>query len=52
MNEETKEYEYKKQNDYTTVRVTRETRDRLKNFGSKKETYNEIVERLLNMHGG
>ena len=31
----------------TTVRVTKETLQKLKNIGKKEETYDEIINRLL-----
>jgi len=31
----------------TTIRITKETREKLARIGSKRETYNEIVRRLL-----
>jgi len=33
--------------DVTTIRVSTELRDRLKEMGKKGETYDEIIERLL-----
>ena len=35
--------------DVTTIRVSTELRDRLKELGKKGETYDEIIERLLNI---
>lgn len=31
----------------TTIQLTTEVRDRLKNLGKKGETYNDIIQRLL-----
>jgi len=31
----------------TTIQLTRETRDRLKQFGTKAETYDSILQRLM-----
>jgi len=31
----------------TTIQITPETRERLQNIGTKKETYNDIINRLL-----
>jgi len=31
----------------TTIQVSKETRERLKNIGSKGQTYDEIIEKLL-----
>ena len=33
--------------DVTTIRVSTDLRDRLKELGKKGETYDEIIERLL-----
>jgi len=33
--------------DVTTIQLSKETRDRLKELGRKGETYDEIVRRLL-----
>ena len=33
--------------DVTTVRISTELRDKLKKLGSKGETYEEIIERIL-----
>ena len=38
--------------DGTTIRVKKETRDRLKAIGRKDETYDDIINRLLNECGG
>lgn len=32
----------------TTIAISEETRDQIKKFGSKGETYEEIIARLLN----
>jgi hypothetical protein len=34
----------------TTVKVTRKTRDRLAELGKKSETYEEIIERLIEFY--
>ena len=34
-------------NDYTTIRVSRETKRRLDEIGRKGETYDDIIRRLL-----
>jgi len=31
----------------TTIRISKETREKLASIGTKRETYNEIVRRLL-----
>jgi len=33
--------------DYTTIRVSKTTRDRLALFGTKNEEYNDLINRLL-----
>lgn len=33
---------------YKIIRITTETHDRLREFGMKKETFDEIINRLLN----
>ena len=33
--------------EYTNIRVTKEVRENLKSMGNKGETYNNIIERLL-----
>jgi len=33
--------------DVTTIQVSRETRDQLKELGKKGETYDEIIKKLL-----
>lgn len=33
--------------DYTNIRVTPKVRDRIKSIGNKGETYNEVLERIL-----
>lgn len=33
--------------EYTNIRVTKEVREELKTKGTKDETYNEIIKRLL-----
>jgi hypothetical protein len=35
----------------TTIQLTKRTRDRLKQLGSKGETYDEILNRLLDQAG-
>lgn len=37
------------QEDVTTIQLSRETRDQLKDLGKKGETYDEIVRRLLKL---
>ena len=37
-------------NDITVVRVTKETRDRVKAVGRKGESYNDVIIRLLNVY--
>ena len=37
------------QEDATTIQLSRETRDQLKELGKKGETYYEIVRRLLTL---
>lgn len=32
---------------YTNIRVTEEVRDALKRIGNKGETYNNVIERIL-----
>ncbi|MFP4000608.1 MAG: BfmA/BtgA family mobilization protein [Thermoplasmata archaeon] len=32
----------------TTIQIEKETRERLKRFGHKGESYDEIIERLMN----
>ncbi len=32
----------------TTIQIDKETRERLKRFGHKGESYDEIIERLMN----
>jgi len=34
----------------TTVKVKRETRDRLVELGNKKETYDQIINRLIDFY--
>ena len=34
----------------TTVKVTKRTRDRLAELGNKKETYDEIINRLIEFY--
>jgi hypothetical protein len=36
-----------KKNANTTIQILTETRDELKSLGSKGETYNEIIKRLI-----
>lgn len=33
--------------DIAVIQLTKDTRERLKSLGSKGETYNEIIERLM-----
>lgn len=33
--------------EYTNIRVTKEVRDELKKLGNKGETYNNVIENLL-----
>jgi len=35
------------ESDLTTITLTKETRDRLKSYGNKGETWNELVNRVL-----
>lgn len=35
--------------DVTTIRISTDLRDKLKKLGTKGETYEEIIERLLNI---
>ena len=37
---------------YKIIRVTLETHKRLKNYGKKKETFDEIITRLLDIAEG
>jgi len=37
--------------DVTTIRVSTDLRDKLKELGKKGETYDEIIERLLKIAG-
>ena len=37
------------QEDATTIQLSRETRDQLKELGKKGETYDEIIRRLLKL---
>ena len=37
-------------NNVTSLRVTRETRNRLADLGSKDETFDEIIQRLIDFH--
>ena len=39
------------ENDTTVIRVRKETRDRLAEIGKKKETYDDIVCRLMENNG-
>jgi len=32
----------------TTIQIKKETREKLKRFGHKAESYNDIIERLMN----
>jgi predicted CopG family antitoxin len=32
----------------TTIQIEKETREKLKHFGHKGESYNDIIERLMN----
>ena len=36
-------------NDITTIQLSRETRDQLKELGKKGETYDEIIKKLLEL---
>lgn len=36
-----------KEEELTTIQLSKETRDELKNLGKKGETYDEIVKKLL-----
>jgi predicted DNA-binding protein len=33
--------------DYTSIRVEKETRDKLDTLGKRRESYNEIIKRLI-----
>ena len=35
----------------TTIQISKETRDKLKELGKKGETYDEIIKRLLKLAG-
>ena len=35
----------------TTIRITKDTREKLASIGSKRETYNEIIQNLLESKG-
>ncbi|MFH0848036.1 MAG: hypothetical protein V1857_00855 [archaeon] len=39
-------------NGITSLRVTRETRNRLSEIGSKDETFDEIIQRLIEFYRG
>lgn len=39
------------ENDVTVIRVRKETRDRLAELGKKKETYDDIICRLMENNG-
>jgi len=41
----------KLENDITVIRVRKETRDRLAEIGKKKETYDDIICRLIENDG-
>ena len=36
----------------TTIKVTKKTRNRLAKLGSKDETFNQIINRILDEHTG
>ncbi len=38
------------QNKNTTIQISTETRDELKTLGSKGETYDEIIKRLIKVY--
>ena len=44
-------YMKKLENDITVIRVRKETRDRLAEIGKKKETYDDIICRLIDNNG-
>ena len=44
-------YMKKLENDITVIRVRKETRDRLAEIGKKKETYDDIICRLIENDG-
>lgn len=35
---------------YTSIRVEKETRDRLDSLGKRRESYNEIIKKLINSY--
>jgi predicted DNA-binding protein len=35
---------------YTSIRVEKETRDKLDALGKRRESYNEIIKRLIDEH--
>jgi len=37
-------------NNLTTVKIRKDTRERLASMGSKKETYNDIINRLMDRY--
>ena len=44
-------YMKKLENDITVIRVRKETRERLAELGKKKETYDDIICRLIENNG-
>ena len=36
--------------DLTTVKISKETRERLAEIGTKKETYDEVIQRLIDFY--
>lgn len=36
--------------EYTNIRVTKETRQRLREIGQKQQTYDEIINKVLNYY--
>ncbi|MCG2826734.1 MAG: hypothetical protein L6265_09105 [Thermoplasmatales archaeon] len=44
-------YMKKLENDITVIRVRKETRDRLAEIGMKRETYDDIICRLIENNG-
>jgi predicted DNA-binding protein len=35
---------------YTSIRVEKETRDKLDSLGKRRESYNEIIKKLINFY--
>jgi predicted transcriptional regulator len=35
---------------YTSIRVEKETRDKLDSLGKRRESYNEIIKKLINSY--